>query len=121
MPKIVKNLRLHRIDEDSLKRPHEPLFETEPEPIAGFGQSQEFSLPIEIPVERLAPETLRSVLESFILREGTDYGTYESTLEEKVRSLSLKILNHSAHLVFDPLTETVTFVTDVEFRKIFGS
>ena len=29
---------------------------------------------VKIPVDRLTPETLQSVVEEFITREGTDYG-----------------------------------------------
>ena len=39
---------------------------------------------IEIPTSELAPETLRAVIESFIMREGTDYGEAEFSLANKV-------------------------------------
>ena len=39
---------------------------------------------IEIPAERLSAEVLRAVIEEFILREGTDYGSYEVSLEDKI-------------------------------------
>ena len=32
----------------------------------------------------LEPDTLRAVIESFVLREGTDYGEHETSLEAKV-------------------------------------
>ncbi|WP_460549631.1 YheU family protein, partial [Geodermatophilus aquaeductus] len=37
-----------------------------------------------IPWQDLAPETLDSLIESFVLREGTDYGEHERSLEQKV-------------------------------------
>ena len=40
--------------------------------------------PIVIPHRELSPEALRGVMESFVLREGTDYGEREVSLEQKV-------------------------------------
>ena len=33
-----------------------------------------------IPWQDLSPETLENLIESFVLREGTDYGEHERTL-----------------------------------------
>lgn len=74
--------------------------------------------PVKVPVEALSSEALRSVLESFILREGTDYGQSEISLDQKVQNLSHRIFNGSAHLIFDPNSESVTFLTDAQWRKI---
>ena len=74
--------------------------------------------PIEVPVTALSTDTLRSVLESYILREGTDYGAIESSLDAKVANLTRKIERGSARLLFDPNTESITFVTDGDWKKI---
>ncbi|SUH86409.1 Uncharacterised protein family (UPF0270) [Salmonella enterica subsp. enterica serovar Typhimurium] len=37
-----------------------------------------------IPWQGLAPDTLDNLIESFVLREGTDYGEHERSLEQKV-------------------------------------
>lgn len=37
-----------------------------------------------IPWNELSAETLDNLIESFVLREGTDYGIQEKTLEQKV-------------------------------------
>ncbi|MCG6395978.1 YheU family protein, partial [Vibrio alginolyticus] len=37
-----------------------------------------------IPWQDIAPETLESILESVVLREGTDYGEHEKSLSDKV-------------------------------------
>jgi uncharacterized protein YheU (UPF0270 family) len=62
---------------------------------------------IEVPHTQLSPEALRGVVESFVLREGTDYGAREYTLEEKVRHVMLQLQRGDARIVFDPHTETV--------------
>ena len=52
----------------------------EPEPMAD-DEAQE---PLAIPHAELAPDTLARVIESFVLREGTDYGDAEYSLAQKV-------------------------------------
>ncbi|WP_412971586.1 YheU family protein [Glaciecola sp. MF2-115] len=37
-----------------------------------------------IPLESIDEETLQNLVESFVLREGTDYGEVEISLQEKV-------------------------------------
>ena len=38
--------------------------------------------PIRLAPDDLEPDTLRAVIESFVLREGTDYGVHEASLED---------------------------------------
>lgn len=66
--------------------------------------------PIEIPPQALAPETLTSVLESFILREGTDYGAAELTHEQKVQRLRAAVERGEARIVYQPSTASVTIL-----------
>ena len=40
-----------------------------------------------IPYQALEPDTLDNLIESFILREGTDYGEQEVSLSEKTASV----------------------------------
>jgi uncharacterized protein YheU (UPF0270 family) len=66
--------------------------------------------PVEIPLAALAPDVLRGVIEAFVLREGTDYGERERTLEEKVADVRRQLERGEARIVFDPETETVDIV-----------
>ena len=63
---------------------------------------------VTIPPDMLSPEALTGVLESFVLREGTDYGAVEWTFEQKVEQLRQAVARGEARIVFDPETETVT-------------
>jgi uncharacterized protein len=63
--------------------------------------------PIEIPTSELSPEALRGVVESVVLREGTDYGEREHSLEEKVEQLLEQLRRGQARIVFDAHTATV--------------
>jgi uncharacterized protein YheU (UPF0270 family) len=51
---------------------------------------------VAVPVERLDSTILQALLEEFASRDGTDYGRYELTLEQKVADLSTQL--HSGHL-----------------------
>ncbi len=64
--------------------------------------------PIEIPCAELSVQALRGVIESFVLREGTDYGEREYSLEEKVAQVRAQIERGLARILFDPQTSTVT-------------
>jgi uncharacterized protein YheU (UPF0270 family) len=50
----------------------------------------------------LEPETLRTVIESFVLREGTDYGIHETSLGTKVAQVLLQLGHGEAHVTLDP-------------------
>jgi len=54
-----------------------------------------------IPHQRLAPETLDALIESFIAREGTDYGVKEASLLDKAEQLKNQILSEQVIIVFD--------------------
>jgi uncharacterized protein len=58
----------------------------------------------------LEPDTLRAVIESFVLREGTDYGEHETSLETKVAQVLRQLRRGEAHITFDPATESVNVV-----------
>lgn len=61
---------------------------------------------LEIPVGQLSAEALRGVIESFVLREGTDYGAREYSLEEKVQHVERQLTRGEARIVFDPVSGT---------------
>jgi len=65
---------------------------------------------VPVPYEELSAELLRSVVESFVLREGTDYGERELSLDEKVARVIRQLQQGKAQIVFDPNCETVDIV-----------
>jgi uncharacterized protein YheU (UPF0270 family) len=62
---------------------------------------------VDIPMAELAPDTLRALIESFVLREGTDYGAQEVPLATKVGQVVRQLQRGEARIVFDPVTESV--------------
>ena len=72
--------------------------------------------PILVPHADLSQEALRGVVESFILREGTDYGLHEMSLEDKVRQILQQLERREARIVFDPETETIDIIVARQAR-----
>jgi uncharacterized protein YheU (UPF0270 family) len=65
---------------------------------------------VPIPHEELSAEALRGVIESFVLREGTDYGQHEATFESKIDDVMRQLMRGEAEILWDPTTETVHLV-----------
>jgi uncharacterized protein len=62
---------------------------------------------VDVPMAQLAPDTLQALVESFVLREGTDYGVREVPLAAKVAQVIRQLQRGEARIVFDPATESV--------------
>jgi hypothetical protein len=65
---------------------------------------------VEVPQGSLSDAALRAVIESFVNREGTDYGARERSFEEKVADVRRQLERGEARIVFDPETESVNIV-----------
>ncbi len=74
--------------------------------------------PIEVPPEALSPETVDALIESFILREGTDYGRVEISLEAKKEQVFKQLKKGDIKITFDPNTETVSLMTARDWQKL---
>ena len=67
--------------------------------------------PVVVPHTELSADLLHAVVESYVLREGTDYGEKEFSLAEKVSHVISQLKRGEAHIVFDPESETVSIAT----------
>lgn len=65
---------------------------------------------IEIPMERLSPDILTALVDEFILREGTDYGHSELSLEEKRTRVIGQLKSGRALIAFSTLTQDTTIL-----------
>jgi uncharacterized protein len=63
-----------------------------------------------VPYTELAADTLRAVIEAFVLREGTDYGAREFDLEEKVAHVRSQLERGMAQIIYDPESESIDIV-----------
>ncbi len=63
-----------------------------------------------VPINQIPTETLRSLVESFVLQEGTDYGEVEYTLEQKVEHVMQQLKKGEALVEYSELHENVTII-----------
>ena len=68
--------------------------------------------PLLIPHEELSDDALAGVVESFVLREGTEYGERDYSLGEKVAHVRAQLESGDAFVVFDPDTGSVSIVSE---------
>ena len=73
-------------------------------------QDEEPQDPVEIPHTELSTDALRGVIESFVLREGTDYGDNHYSLDQKVMHVMRQLERKEAKIMFDPNSETIDIV-----------
>jgi len=69
-----------------------------------------------IPYQQLDEITLNNLIEQYILREGTDYGLVEFSLQEKTQQILLQIKNGDIHIIYSELEESVTLISKQEFQ-----
>lgn len=70
-----------------------------------------------VPWQAIEPQTLDSLIESFVLREGTDYGELEIALADKVAQVKAQLESGVAVIVYSELHETVDIVPADRFRQ----
>lgn len=67
-----------------------------------------------VPLEKLSDDALTGLINEFILREGTDYGQREYSLEEKHAQICKQLASGQIVIVFDPNDESVSIVQKEE-------
>jgi uncharacterized protein YheU (UPF0270 family) len=73
--------------------------------------------PVVIPPTELSAAALRGVIESFILREGTDYGERDVDFETKIAQVRRQLDRGEARILFDPETESIDIVAVTGSRR----
>ncbi len=66
-----------------------------------------------IPWQQLEAETLDNLIKEFVLREGTDYGDHEVSLDQKIDQVKTQLGSGEAVIVFSELHETV----DIQLKR----
>jgi uncharacterized protein YheU (UPF0270 family) len=62
--------------------------------------------PVEIPLDRLNPDTLRNMIVEFVTREWEELSGPEYTLDDKVEQVLRQLKSKQARIVFDCVNET---------------
>ena len=66
---------------------------------------------LKIALTELSELAVSSIVESFVLREGTDYGERETDLRDKCAQVRAQLETGEAHIDFDPATGSVDIRT----------
>lgn len=70
-----------------------------------------------IPFDTLPKETLNAIIENFVLREGTEYGSEDVALTDKIEQVQQQLKQGSALLVYSELHETVNILPADQFEE----
>lgn len=70
-----------------------------------------------IPYDALDPETLSSILDDIVSRDGTDYGNYELDAEQKRQQALNALQRGEAVLLFDTESETIQMIPKSALRN----
>jgi uncharacterized protein len=76
------------------------------------------ALPVVVPYTELSADLLHAVIESFVLREGTDYGEQEISLRDKVSRVFSQLKSGEAEIVFDPNTDSVSILVRQKNKQL---
>lgn len=70
-----------------------------------------------IPVEQINKDTLEAIIEDFILREGTDYGLQEWSLDDKKQQVHAQLMTGEIVIVYSELHETINILPKQQFTE----
>ena len=73
-----------------------------------------------IPVEELAIDVLNALIQEFVLREGTEYGSEDVGLEDKIAQVKFQLTQGLAVIVYSELHQTVNILPAEQFREEFS-
>jgi hypothetical protein len=68
-----------------------------------------------IPWQDIAPDTLENLIKEFVLREGTDYGVVDVSLQSKLDQVKHQLASGEVSIVFSELHESV----DIQLTQRF--
>jgi len=69
-----------------------------------------------IPHQKLSPNALQALVEEFVTRSGTDYGSAETSLAEKVQQVMRQLEKGEIVIVYDTVLETCNITTALQAR-----
>ncbi|HEX7373431.1 MAG TPA: YheU family protein [Steroidobacteraceae bacterium] len=78
--------------------------------MSDWDEELERPVPVVVPHQELSADALRGVIESFVLREGTDYGESDVPHDAKVAQVLRQLENGEVQIVFDPADSSVTIL-----------
>ncbi|MDZ7868184.1 MAG: YheU family protein [Rheinheimera sp.] len=71
-----------------------------------------------IPWQQINDETLQRLIESYVLREGTDYGAEEVSLADKANAVLQQIQRGQVLILYSELHESVDLLTRQQYQHL---
>ncbi|ALC15603.1 hypothetical protein DSOUD_0816 [Desulfuromonas soudanensis] len=65
---------------------------------------------VEVPYERIHPETLKKMVQEFVTRDGADWGDAGCSLAEKVEEVLEQLKSRRVRVVLDLKSQTANFI-----------
>ena len=65
---------------------------------------------VDVPPERINPDTLRKMVEEFVTREWSDLSDADCTFEDKIEQVLQQLKDNRIKVVFDLTSETCNIV-----------
>lgn len=66
---------------------------------------------VDVPLDRINPETLRKMVEEFVTREWSDLSDADCTFEDKIEQVIQQLKDNRIKVVFDLTSETCNIVS----------
>ena len=73
---------------------------------------------VVIPLEKISEEALYGLINEFILREGTDYGQTEFSLEQKHAQVKKQLLAGKTLIVFDSGEQSASLIRKEQLTSL---
>lgn len=70
-----------------------------------------------VPYKNINIDTLNAIIKEFVLREGTEYGAEDISIDEKLEQVHQQLQRGSAVLVYSELHETVNIILADQFKQ----
>ena len=71
---------------------------------------------VDVPLDRINPETLRKMVEEFVTREWSDLSDADCTFEDKIEQVLQQLKDNKIKVVFDLTSETCNIVPAKNLR-----
>lgn len=65
---------------------------------------------VDVPLDRINPETLRKMVEEFVTREWSDLSDADCTFEDKIGQVVQQLNDNKIKVVFDLTSETCNII-----------
>lgn len=73
-----------------------------------------------IPYQELNPDTLDALIEAFVLREGTDYGDTELSLQQKVAMVRTQIQRGTVVICYSEQQESFDLLNMQDYQRMLS-